>query len=180
MCIGNIFDRSRIRAIVLVDNAIVINNTFIGKNLNSASTDQAIDINASTVENLTIINNHFQDYTGAGSVAVAASATLPTTRGTVLMIGGNSFYNVDTEYDSDIAACTVMDLTSTDITEGSDPLEDVATLNFRKKSTATSANPAFAFAGFLSTDTANGITTGAAQNEAGGGGGVAGGSFTFS
>lgn len=153
------------------DGTRIINNTFIGLNLNSATLNRGILYNNAASEDIIIIGNHFQNFSGSGGYGMEATATIPTTRGTILMLGGNSFYNVNTAYESGFTAATVVDITATDIVESSDPLIDVSNLEFGKKTTATSYQSNPSFTGYPETNTVQFLTTGAVADEAGTGGG---------
>ena len=163
------------------DHLRIVNNTFIGQNLGSATANSPIRFSADTAENIVIIGNHFQDYSGAGGYGVETIVTLPATRGTVAMIGGNSFYNVNTTYETGILATAVVDITATDITEVADPLENIAGLEYQKKTTSLSYEENPSFTGWVETNTLSNMTTGAVPNEAGsgGGGGIIGGSWGY-
>jgi hypothetical protein len=170
---GCIFDRvssgTGLGSALLVtggDFVKAINCTFIGRNLNSAITDQGVTVNATSIEEAVVTNCHFQNFTGAGAVAVSSS---PTTKGSFAISGANSFFNVTTKYAANALVAVTVNLQALDITESSDPLEDVANLDFRKKSTALSLNSGFI--GYLKTETPAQYTTGGPQNLGGSGGG---------
>lgn len=153
------------------DNVFISHCTFIGNNLNSATADRGIMTTQASCENTSIISCHFQNYTGAGGVAVFNSSTLPTTRGTVAMLGANSFFNVTTKYSAGMTGVAVMDLTNLDVEDGSDPLENVAANNFTKKITADSIAMQAQPYGLLGTPTLLNLTAGGPQNLGGAVGG---------
>ncbi len=161
------------------DGARIVNNTFVGKNFGDATANRGISYAATSNEDLVITGNHFQNYSGSGGVAFDAQVSVPVTRGTFLLVGGNSFWNCNTKYDVDIAQGTVVDVTSTDVTEVADPLVDISNLEFEKKTTALSYQVFGSFMGFPGTNTLSNMTTGAVNDAPASGGGLPGGSWGF-
>jgi hypothetical protein len=167
----NIFDRCRILALNLGsgDGRLVFGNTFIGRNLGSASSDIGIDYTNANNEYNNITGNHFQDYTGSGGKAIRARfAPTAGSTCTFLTLGRNSFYNVDNRYDASLVTATLIDLTSEDITETSDPLPNKGTLDFKMISGSLSFNNG-SIREFLNTLTDDVTSSGAVQYQPSGG-----------
>ncbi len=179
----NIFDRNRGDSVRIGNGDMpqIFHNTFIG--VAGAASRLGINCNDSGTEMISIYNNHFQNFSGAGAAAIKHSTSSAAgTPGAFAMVGGNSFYNNTANYEApttNLTASTLIDLRSLDVVESADPLVNAASLDFRFKNTATAYKAGGIMPEYPYTATASQQTPGAAVDDDAAGG-SSGGSFTFS
>lgn len=127
------------------DYNTVLSNTIIGNG--TAASKRGIHITSANAETSALMSNLVMDFAGASSVGIYTASGAQ-----IDLYGPNAFYN-NTTNASFVSSQTGLNLSSLDVTDSGDPLEDKAGENFKVKVTANASNGSPFITGYLGTET---------------------------